>query len=256
MVRAAIPLLLSATACADDAHITAAPVEPRPPPPPGAVGPLRTAAMENRIAVSWRPPSGTATQYEIEACRDRLCDTTLVVTDTTEATVRLWEYREWFGIRVRAANFPPQDRSSPPVGSYGPWSPEITTRTGPEGVVLAATVWLYDDVITSADPTVFDSASYVGRGARDDFFDVVAGRWTTVDSLYLFSASYDGHEIEYQLHPEYGSADSARVHVEKYAPVVGRLPHDLLAAAREAEISPGNLREGGLAAGPCGGVAP
>lgn len=253
MVRGAIPLLLLATACADDAQINAARVGTRPPPPPGAVGPLRTAAMENRIAVSWRPPSGTVTQYETEACRDGLCDTTLVVDDTTEATVRLWEFYEWFGVRVRAGNLLPQGRSSPAVGGYGPWSPEITTRTSRQGVVLAETVWLYDDVITSADSSVFDSASYIGRDTRDGFWDVIARRWTTVDSLYLFSASYGGYEIEYQLHPEYGSIDSARVHVDKYAPVIGHLPHDLLVAAREVEISPGNLRQGGLSAGPCGG---
>ena len=209
--------------------------------------------MENRLAVSWQPPAGTSTQYQIEACRDGLCDTTLVVTDTTEATVRLWEYYEWFRIRVRAGNFLPQARSATPVGSYGPWSPDVTTRTGREGVVLAGTVWLYEDVITSADPSVFDSASYVGRGSREGFWDVVARRWTTVDSLYLFSTSYGDHEIEFQLHPEYGSADSARVHVDTYAPVVGRLPYDLLVASREAQVSPGNLRRGGLAAGPCGG---
>ena len=253
MIRTAILLLLVFAACTDGSHVTEPPVEPPPPPPPGTVGQLRTAAMENRLAVSWGPPSGTATQYQIEACRDGLCDTTLVVNDTTEATVSLWEYYEWFRVRVRAGNFVPQDQSSTPVGSYGQWSPEITTRTGREAVVLAGTVWLYEDVITSADPSAFDSARYVGRGTREGFWDVVARQWTTVDSLYLFNASYDGHEIEYQLHPEYGSADSARVHVDKYAPVVGRLPHDLLVAAREAEISPGNLPRGGLAAGPCGG---
>ena len=129
--RAATLLLLLATACTDDSPITEAPVEPPPPPPPGAVGQLRTAAMENRLAVSWQPPAGTATQYQIEACRDGQCDTTLVVNDTTEATVRLWEYYEWFRIRVRGRQLSPARPVLDAGGQLWPLVPRFHHANGP-----------------------------------------------------------------------------------------------------------------------------
>ncbi len=100
---------------------------------------------------------------------------------------------------------------------------------------LPETVWRYNNIITSSDPTALRSVSYGGRGIRE-FYDRLAGEWVLLN-VYLFDVQYESRHSEYQVHPEYGTVEAAREQVDAYAEVVGRLPRAMLSNGREVEIS-------------------
>ena len=72
-----------------------------------------------------------------------------------------------------------------------------------------------------------------------DFWDRPAEMWTTVNA-YLFDVQFTGRELEFQIHPEFGSREAARAEVDTYAPLLGRIPAVLLSRAKEVEISASN----------------
>ena len=85
------------------------------------------------------------------------------------------------------------------------------------------TIFIDPDIITSSDPTAFQSLSAAGQGSRT-MFDRRVNGWITVDA-YLFQAIYDdGLIAEIQVNPEFGGAAAALAEAEKYAEVIGRLP--------------------------------
>lgn len=100
---------------------------------------------------------------------------------------------------------------------------------------FGGTVWISPDVISPADPTSLRGVTYAGRGLRE-FWDRPAERWVTID-VYRFDVRYAVVQLEFQVHPDFGSVEAARLEVDTYAPVLGRLPAALLAGAREVEIT-------------------
>ena len=100
---------------------------------------------------------------------------------------------------------------------------------------FGGTALITPDILDAADPTSLGSVRYVGRGERS-FWDRPAESWITVNA-YLFDVAYAGFQLEYQVHPEFRTEEAARMEVDKYAPVLGRLPLVLLSGAREVEIS-------------------
>lgn len=101
--------------------------------------------------------------------------------------------------------------------------------------VLPQTVWLYNNIIDSSDPSSFRTVTYEGQGVRE-FYDRDSDRWLMLN-VYLFDVQFDGRRTEFQVHEEYGSRTAARQQVDAYAAVLGRLPRVLLSNAKEVEIS-------------------
>ena len=99
----------------------------------------------------------------------------------------------------------------------------------------AGTVWITPDILTPSDPSSLGSVTYVGRRMRE-FWDRPAETWVTID-VYLFNVRYSRRQVEFQLHPHFGSREAARSEVDTYAPALGRLPAVLLTGAKEVEIS-------------------
>lgn len=88
---------------------------------------------------------------------------------------------------------------------------------------FSGTIFIDPDIITSADPTAFESVAYTGRGDRT-MFDRRAGTWIQ-NNAYLFQATYnDGLSAEIQVNSEFGSESAAMVEASRYALEVGRLP--------------------------------
>src|SRR5688572_30648332 len=88
---------------------------------------------------------------------------------------------------------------------------------------FAGTIFIDSDIITSQDPTTFESASYAGQGVRT-MFDRRVNNWITVNA-YLFNATFgDGPAAEIQVNPEFGSPAAASIEAQKYGAVIGRLP--------------------------------
>lgn len=76
---------------------------------------------------------------------------------------------------------------------------------------------------------------FVGGGVRE-FWDRRAERWGYVRA-YLFDVQFTGVELQFQIHPEFGSREAARAEVDTYAAPLGRIPAALLSGAEEVEIS-------------------
>jgi hypothetical protein len=82
------------------------------------------------------------------------------------------------------------------------------------------------DIITASDPTTFQALTMKGQGIRT-MFDRRANAFVQFEA-YLFEATFsDGLSAEFQVNPEFGSSEAARVEAEKYAIVIGRIPKAL-----------------------------
>ena len=88
---------------------------------------------------------------------------------------------------------------------------------------FASTVNNNFNTINGADPTTFVDSVYLGMGERT-ILDRRFEEAITLD-VYLFQANYsDGLAIEFEVNPEFGSAEASSTEVEFYAPIIGRLP--------------------------------
>jgi hypothetical protein len=88
---------------------------------------------------------------------------------------------------------------------------------------FSGTIFIDPDIITSSDPTTFQSVSDAGQGFRT-MFDRRVNDWIDVNA-YLFNASFDdGLTAEIQVNPEFGNSDAALLEAQKYGWVIGQLP--------------------------------
>lgn len=109
--------------------------------------------------------------------------------------------------------------------------------------LYGGTVWITPDLLTSQDPTIFDSLSYSGQAMRQ-VYDRRVG-WTTINA-FVFDAWYaDGSAIEIVVNPEFGTPENAEVEADTYAPIVGRVPAALRANLVDVWIHRGDHAFGG-----------
>jgi hypothetical protein len=106
------------------------------------------------------------------------------------------------------------------------------------------TIHIEPFILTSNDQSAFASLSYAGQGTRE-MFDRRVAKYVTLQP-YLFNANYDdGLHIEIQVNPEFGSVNAAQVIAQKYAIVIGRLPHVLRSDVKTSSIHQGRMPFGG-----------
>jgi len=92
---------------------------------------------------------------------------------------------------------------------------------------FSGTIFLNQDIITSADPTTLLSVTYEGEGARL-MFDRRVDNFITVN-VFIFNAVYEGGSIvEVQVNSEFDSVNAAQVEADLYSEAIGRLPSVLL----------------------------
>jgi hypothetical protein len=109
---------------------------------------------------------------------------------------------------------------------------------------FGGTIFIDPDIITSSDPTTFESLSFAGQGSRT-MFDRRVNDWITVEA-FLFNASFDdGLTAEIQVNPEFGTPVLAEVEANKYAEVIGRLPTALRVSVETVWIHMGTQPFGG-----------
>ena len=117
-------------------------------------------------------------------------------------------------------------------------------RAEPADPPYSGTIFLDDDIITSADPFALRDITYTGRGQRR-MFDRRVDDFRTVRA-YLFRARYRGGRVtEVQVNPEFGTEKAAATQARKYAAVVGQLPRLLLRDIEEIWIHRGRQPYGG-----------
>lgn len=115
-----------------------------------------------------------------------------------------------------------------------------TPRTPP----FSGTGFFDPDLITAADPTVFQTLTAKGQAERT-MFDRRPAAFIKLNA-FLFDAKYsDGLTIEIQVNPEFGSSAAAQLQAEKYAPVIGRLPKGLRMSVETVWIHKGIYDFGG-----------
>jgi hypothetical protein len=109
---------------------------------------------------------------------------------------------------------------------------------------FGGTVYLDEDIIPSDSPTRYTGLVATGQGQRQ-MFDRRLNAFASFNA-YLFLASYsDGLQIEFQVNPEFGSAQAAQDVVAFYAPVIGRLPRALRTQVQTSWIHQGDHDFGG-----------
>ena len=108
----------------------------------------------------------------------------------------------------------------------------------------SGTVFIDPDIITESDPTTFVDSVHTGTGSRT-MFDRRVNDWVQLDAI-LFEATYsDGFTIEFQVNPEFGSVEAARVQADFYAEIIGRLPLALRSEVHSSSIHRGDEAFGG-----------
>ncbi|MEM6327038.1 MAG: hypothetical protein AAF791_07970 [Bacteroidota bacterium] len=90
----------------------------------------------------------------------------------------------------------------------------------------SGTIFLDPDIVVPSDPTVFESATFSGRGLRT-VFDRRANAFIQIDAYLVDLAFTDGTTIEAQINPEFGSASAAMTEAETYGRYVGQLARAL-----------------------------
>ena len=100
---------------------------------------------------------------------------------------------------------------------------------------FSGTVFINTEVINASDPSSVSSVTYVGQTERQ-FYDSSADKRVDLN-VYLFDVRFDVRNVEFELHPEYGSREAAREQVNVYAEALGRLPRVLRSGAKQVEIS-------------------
>ena len=108
------------------------------------------------------------------------------------------------------------------------------------------TAWITPRMIEPSDPTSLGSVTYVGRANRT-VFDRRVGSFETVN-VFLFEAEYADTVVDFEINPEFGSPDAARIEVDRYAAPLGRMPAVLLAKLRDFEVHGGDEAAGGNSA--------
>ena len=95
-----------------------------------------------------------------------------------------------------------------------------TAQTAPP---YSGTIFLDPDIVTPADLSLFQGATYTGRGTRT-VYDRRSNSFVQINA-YLLALDYSsGRTIEAQINPEFGSEAAARTEAETYGRSVGQLP--------------------------------
>ncbi|GLD93565.1 hypothetical protein PINS_up002157 [Pythium insidiosum] len=88
---------------------------------------------------------------------------------------------------------------------------------------FADTTYSFPRVISSSDPTAFQSLSFVQQATRS-MFDRRTNSFSNINA-FIFRATYKDREpVEVAVNPELGNQDATQKHAQYYAQELGRLP--------------------------------
>ena len=91
---------------------------------------------------------------------------------------------------------------------------------------FGGTIFITGNIITSEDPSTFETIKYIGAETRVMYDRRNGGAWATLDP-YLFDTTFsDGLKTEIQINPEF-SLDQATTEANKYAFLIGQLSKEL-----------------------------
>ena len=97
--------------------------------------------------------------------------------------------------------------------------------------------------ILGPDSTVLETLTYAGRGMRE-VYDRRLRKWIRINAL-LFDARIVEWMVEFRANPQFGDVETAKWHVDRFAPSLGRLPAVFLADLSSVAINGGDGNFGG-----------
>lgn len=99
--------------------------------------------------------------------------------------------------------------------------------------------YLDGGILTSSDPTVFESIEYRGRSRVEYFYDGRLEKYVS-NNTYGFRATFrDDVELMVHVNSEFKDRDTAERAARKYAVEIGRLPHLLRREIKQVHINDG-----------------
>ncbi|MFB6319087.1 T9SS type A sorting domain-containing protein [Saccharicrinis sp. FJH54] len=102
----------------------------------------------------------------------------------------------------------------------------------------SGTIFIDPDIITASDPSALESTTYKGQKVVT-MYDRRVSDWVSVNA-YLFDVVWnDGLTCVAQVNPEFEDVEAAAVEAEKYAFLIGQLPHCLREDINEIWIHKG-----------------
>ena len=107
---------------------------------------------------------------------------------------------------------------------------------------FGGTSWV-SPVILGPDSAVLETLTYAGRGMRE-VYDRRLRKWIRINA-FLFDARIVEWMVEFRANPQFGSAETAKWHVDRFAPSLGRLPAVFLADLSSVAINGGDGNFGG-----------
>ncbi len=105
-----------------------------------------------------------------------------------------------------------------------------------------ATSWV-TPAILGPDSTVLETLTYAGRGMRE-VYDRRLRKWIRINA-FLFDARIVEWMVEFRANPQFGDVETAKWHVDRFAPSLGRLPAVFLADLNSVAINGGDGNFGG-----------
>tara|TARA_B100001057_G_scaffold387018_1_gene394096 strand:+ start:382 stop:1143 length:762 start_codon:yes stop_codon:yes gene_type:complete len=106
------------------------------------------------------------------------------------------------------------------------------------------TIWYFNDIINSNDPTTFKELVYVGKDYREMYDRRKGGRWLNKEA-FIFNAIYEKKIIEIQVNLEFKNVENAFKEAFYYSETIGRLPNFLLTNVKTVWIHKGKKNYGG-----------
>jgi hypothetical protein len=107
---------------------------------------------------------------------------------------------------------------------------------------FSGTSWV-TPAILGPDSTVLETLTYAGRGMRE-VYDRRLRKWIRINA-FLFDARIVEWMVEFRANPQFGDVETAKWHVDRFAPSLGRLPAVFLADLSSVAINGGDGNFGG-----------
>lgn len=110
----------------------------------------------------------------------------------------------------------------------------------------SGTIFIEPKIVTSDDPSVFESCTYKGQATRDNIFDRRTNRFETIKNAFVYEIVWsDGLTTEAVINPEFETKEAAEAEACKYGFIVGQLPYVLRTDVDQIWIHKGNCDFGG-----------
>ena len=107
----------------------------------------------------------------------------------------------------------------------------------------SGTVWMESNIITSDDPTTYESIEFDTQEVRE-IYDRRVDQWLEIN-VFVYEATFEGGQtVDMQVNPEFSRTD-AETYAIQYAKLAGQLPKSLFKELKSVSVHDGDASFGG-----------